>query len=150
MRTAPVQTSMSVQIQMFVAQMPTASIIQAATAANATRVTVTMATTSQNASLKHLMSLLKSSCESLNDPRGEHFTGEKLLESLCSSSDELLSDGNIDDGKMLSHFLDAMENSVRLIGPQLREPVTRMEMHNMSHNTVSKRQEDSIAGKTEE
>ncbi|KAF4118039.1 hypothetical protein G5714_000090 [Onychostoma macrolepis] len=79
--------------------------------------------------LKHLMSLLKSSCESLNDPRGEHFTGEKLLESLCSSSDELLSDGNIADGKMLSHFLDAMENSVRLIGPQLREPVTRMETH---------------------
>ncbi len=26
------------------------------------------------------MSLLKSSCESLNDPRGEHFTGERLLE----------------------------------------------------------------------
>ncbi|XP_058635938.1 putative adhesion G protein-coupled receptor E4P isoform X3 [Onychostoma macrolepis] len=80
--------------------------------------------------LKHLMSLLKSSCESLNNPRGEHFTGEELLESLCSSSDDLLSDGNIHDGKMLSHFLDAMENSMRLIGPQLREPVTRMETHN--------------------
>ncbi len=26
------------------------------------------------------MSLLKNSCKSLNDPLGEHFTGEKLLE----------------------------------------------------------------------
>ncbi|XP_043113864.1 adhesion G protein-coupled receptor E5-like [Puntigrus tetrazona] len=80
--------------------------------------------------LKHLMSLLKNSCKSLIDPNGEHFTGEKLLEDLCSSSDELLSDGNIADGKMLSHFLDTVENSMRLIGPQLREPVTRMETHN--------------------
>uniref|UniRef100_A0A8C1RAQ6 CD97 antigen-like n=1 Tax=Cyprinus carpio TaxID=7962 RepID=A0A8C1RAQ6_CYPCA len=80
--------------------------------------------------LKHLMSLLKNSCESLNDPGGEHFTGEKLLQNLCSSSDELLSDGNMADGKMLNQFLDAVENSMRLIGPQLKEPVTRMETHN--------------------
>uniref|UniRef100_A0A672KRG0 CD97 antigen-like n=1 Tax=Sinocyclocheilus grahami TaxID=75366 RepID=A0A672KRG0_SINGR len=80
--------------------------------------------------LKHLMSLLKNSCESLNDPRGDRFTGEKLLEDLCSSSDELLSDGNIADGKTLNQFLDAVESSMRLIGPQLREPVTRMETHN--------------------
>ncbi|RXN39342.1 CD97 antigen-like protein [Labeo rohita] len=80
--------------------------------------------------MKRLMSLLKNSCESLNDPHGEIFTGEKLLESLCSSSDELLSDENIADGKMLSHFLGTMENSMRLIGPQLKKPVTRMEMNN--------------------
>ncbi|KTF72755.1 hypothetical protein cypCar_00047404 [Cyprinus carpio] len=80
--------------------------------------------------LKHLMSLLKNSCESLNDPGGEHFTGEKLLQNLCSSSDELLSEGNMADGKMLNQFLDAVENSMRLIGPQLKEPVTRMETHN--------------------
>ncbi|KAL0202342.1 hypothetical protein M9458_000360, partial [Cirrhinus mrigala] len=80
--------------------------------------------------MKHLMSLLKNSCESLNDPHGNSFTGEKLLENLCGSSDELLSDKNIADGKMLSHFLGAMENSMRLIGPQLKEPVTRMEMNN--------------------
>ncbi|XP_016407715.1 CD97 antigen-like isoform X4 [Sinocyclocheilus rhinocerous] len=80
--------------------------------------------------LKHLMSLLKNSCESLNDPHGEHVTGEELLRNVCSSSDELLSEGNIADGETLNQFLDAVENSMRLIGPQLKEPVTRMETHN--------------------
>ncbi|XP_048051018.1 adhesion G protein-coupled receptor E5-like isoform X2 [Megalobrama amblycephala] len=80
--------------------------------------------------LKHLMSLLKNSCETLNDPQEEHFTGKMLLENLFNSTDDLLSDGNIASGKMLSQFLDAVENSMRLIGPQLKEPVTRMETHN--------------------
>ncbi|XP_073697727.1 adhesion G protein-coupled receptor E5-like [Garra rufa] len=80
--------------------------------------------------LKDLMSLLEKSCESLNDPHGEHVTGEKLLEKLCSSSDELLSDEKMADGKTLSHFLGAVENSMRLIGPQLKEPLTRMETQN--------------------
>ncbi len=54
---------------------------------------------------------------------------------MFTSTDELLSDGNIADGKMLSQFLDAMENSMRLIGPQLREPVTRMEKRNTGEKT---------------
>ncbi|XP_059409051.1 adhesion G protein-coupled receptor E5-like isoform X4 [Carassius carassius] len=80
--------------------------------------------------LKQLMSLLKKSCESLNDPHGEHLTGEELLQNVFSSSDELLSEGTIADGETLNQFLDAVENSMRLIGPQLKEPVTRMETHN--------------------
>ncbi|XP_056310583.1 adhesion G protein-coupled receptor E5-like isoform X2 [Danio aesculapii] len=80
--------------------------------------------------LKHLMSLLMNSCESLNDPHGEHFTGEKLLENLCNSTDDLLSEGNVADGETLSVFLDAVENSMRLIGPQLKEPLTKMETQN--------------------
>ncbi|XP_016416219.1 LOW QUALITY PROTEIN: adhesion G protein-coupled receptor E2-like [Sinocyclocheilus rhinocerous] len=80
--------------------------------------------------LKHLLTLLRSSCESLRDPNGGRQTGEQLLENVFTSSDELLSDGNIADGETLSQFLDAVENSMRLIGPQLREPVTRMETHN--------------------
>uniref|UniRef100_A0A672Q016 Uncharacterized protein n=1 Tax=Sinocyclocheilus grahami TaxID=75366 RepID=A0A672Q016_SINGR len=80
--------------------------------------------------LKHLMSLLKNSCESLNDPHGEHVTGEELLQNVFTSSDELLSEGNIADGETLNQFLDAVENSMRLIGPQLKESVTRMETHN--------------------
>ncbi|KAK7165622.1 hypothetical protein R3I93_005632 [Phoxinus phoxinus] len=80
--------------------------------------------------LKHLMSLLKNNCDSLNNTHGEHFTGEQLLENLCNSTDDLLSDGNIADGETLSQFLGAVENSMRLIGPQLKEPVTRMETHN--------------------
>ncbi|XP_016112885.1 CD97 antigen-like [Sinocyclocheilus grahami] len=80
--------------------------------------------------LKHLLALLRNSCESLRDPNGGHQTGEQLLKNVFTSSDELLSDGNIADGEMLSQFLDAVESSMRLIGPQLREPVTRMETHN--------------------
>ncbi|XP_067259391.1 adhesion G protein-coupled receptor E5-like isoform X2 [Chanodichthys erythropterus] len=80
--------------------------------------------------LKNLMSLLKNSCETLNDPQAEQFTGEMLLENLFNSTDDLLSDGSITSGEMLSQFLNAVENSIRLIGPQLREPVTRIETHN--------------------
>ncbi|XDV16879.1 hypothetical protein PO909_016395 [Leuciscus waleckii] len=76
------------------------------------------------------MSLMKSSCESLNNTQGEHFTREKLLENFCNSSNDLLSDGNIADGKTLSQFLFTVENSMHLIGPQLKEPVTRTETHN--------------------
>ncbi|XP_067260341.1 adhesion G protein-coupled receptor E5-like [Chanodichthys erythropterus] len=78
--------------------------------------------------LKHLMSLIKNSCESLNDPQGEQLTGEMLLENFCNSTDKLLK--NFADGETLSKFLDTVENSMHLIGPQLKEPVTRMEMHN--------------------
>uniref|UniRef100_A0A671NZG0 Uncharacterized protein n=1 Tax=Sinocyclocheilus anshuiensis TaxID=1608454 RepID=A0A671NZG0_9TELE len=80
--------------------------------------------------LKHLLALLRSSCESLRDPNGGRQTGEQLLENVFTSSDELLSEGNIADGETLSQFLDAVESSMRLIGPQLKEPVTRMETHN--------------------
>ncbi|XP_073697722.1 adhesion G protein-coupled receptor E5 isoform X2 [Garra rufa] len=80
--------------------------------------------------LKHLLALLKSSCESLRDPNGGHQKGEELLENVFTSTDELLSEGNIADGATLSHFLDAVENSMRLIGPQLKEPLTRIETHN--------------------
>ncbi|CAM4456566.1 unnamed protein product [Leuciscus chuanchicus] len=79
--------------------------------------------------LKHLMSLLKNSCESLNNTQGEHFTGEELLENFCNSTDDLLSDGNIADGETLSQFLSTVENSMHLIGPQLKEPVTRTDTH---------------------
>ncbi|XP_051741660.1 adhesion G protein-coupled receptor E5 isoform X1 [Ctenopharyngodon idella] len=80
--------------------------------------------------LKQLMSLLMNSCESLDDPQGEQITAEKLLENFCNSTDNLLTNGNIADGETLSQFLDTVENSMRLIGPQLKEPVTRMEIHN--------------------
>ncbi|XP_050952719.1 adhesion G protein-coupled receptor E1 isoform X1 [Labeo rohita] len=80
--------------------------------------------------LKHLLELLRNSCESLRDPNGGRKKGEELLENVFTSTDELLSEENITDGEMLSHFLDTVENSMRLIGPQLKEPVTRMETHN--------------------
>ncbi|KAK2909514.1 hypothetical protein Q8A67_005351 [Cirrhinus molitorella] len=80
--------------------------------------------------LKHLLALLKNSCESLRDPNRGHQKGEELLENVFTSTDELLSEGNIGDGEALSHFLDAVENSMRLIGPQLKEPLTRIETHN--------------------
>ncbi|XP_051982774.1 adhesion G protein-coupled receptor E2-like isoform X1 [Xyrauchen texanus] len=80
--------------------------------------------------LKSLLSLLMKSCESLRDPDGGRHLGEALLENLFTSVDELLSEGNLADSDTLSQFLGAVENSMRLIGPQLKEPVTRMETHN--------------------
>uniref|UniRef100_A0A8C2D959 Uncharacterized protein n=1 Tax=Cyprinus carpio TaxID=7962 RepID=A0A8C2D959_CYPCA len=84
----------------------------------------------EDAPLKNLLALLRSNCESLRGPNGGRQTGEQLLENVFTSFDELLSEGNIADGKMLNQFLDVVENSMRLIGPQLKEPVTRMETHN--------------------
>uniref|UniRef100_A0A8C1CK70 CD97 antigen-like n=1 Tax=Cyprinus carpio carpio TaxID=630221 RepID=A0A8C1CK70_CYPCA len=80
--------------------------------------------------LKHLRALLRSSCESLRTANGSRKTGEQLLENVCTSSNELLSEGKIADGETLNQFLDVVENSMRLIGPQLKDPVTRMETHN--------------------
>ncbi|CAM4456819.1 unnamed protein product [Leuciscus chuanchicus] len=80
--------------------------------------------------LKDLLALLRTSCESLSDTAGGRQTGDQLLEILFTSTDDLLSDGNIADGETLSQFLSTVENSMRLIGPQLKEPVTRMETHN--------------------
>ncbi|KAK7165620.1 hypothetical protein R3I93_005630 [Phoxinus phoxinus] len=80
--------------------------------------------------LKDLLALLRNSCESLSDTDGGRQTGEQLLENLFTATNDLLLDGNIADGEMLSQFLGAVENSMRLIGPQLKKPVTRMETHN--------------------
>ncbi|XP_067259389.1 adhesion G protein-coupled receptor E5 isoform X2 [Chanodichthys erythropterus] len=79
---------------------------------------------------KDLLTRLRNSCESLSGPDGGRQTGEQLLENLFTSTDELLTDGSIASGEMLSQFLGAVENSMRLIGPQLKEPVTTMETHN--------------------
>ncbi|XP_057187538.1 adhesion G protein-coupled receptor E5 isoform X2 [Triplophysa rosa] len=92
--------------------------------------------------MKSLLSLLKDACKTLTDPDGDHHKGEVLLENLFTSTNELLSDGDIADGGMLSRFLDAVENSMRLIGPQLREPLTRMETHS-THAEVAVRRGQS-------
>ncbi|XP_051560102.1 adhesion G protein-coupled receptor E5 isoform X2 [Myxocyprinus asiaticus] len=96
--------------------------------------------------LKSLLSLLMKSCKSLNDSDAERFTGEELLENLCMSSDEMLSEGNLADSETLSQFLGAMENSMRLIGPQLKEPVTRLETHNTYAEVAVRRDEAPPTG----
>ncbi|XP_005171094.1 adhesion G protein-coupled receptor E5 isoform X1 [Danio rerio] len=80
--------------------------------------------------LKELLSQLRSSCEALVTPDGERKTGEQLMENLFTSTDDLLSAGSVGDGETLSVLLDTVENSMRLICPQLKEPVMRMETHN--------------------
>nr|XP_055062460.1 adhesion G protein-coupled receptor E5-like isoform X1 [Misgurnus anguillicaudatus] len=77
--------------------------------------------------LKDLESQSKSSCESLTDPDGEKRTGEVLMENLFTSMNEILSEDLIAGSILLSRFLDIVENSMRLIGPQLKGPVTKME-----------------------
>ncbi|XP_051993609.1 adhesion G protein-coupled receptor E5-like isoform X2 [Xyrauchen texanus] len=96
--------------------------------------------------LRSLLSLLMNSCESLNDPDGDRRLGEVLLENLFTSADELLSEGNLVDSETLSQFLGAMENSMRLIGPQLKEPVTRLETHNTHAEVAVRRGEAPPTG----
>ncbi|TRY86171.1 hypothetical protein DNTS_030220 [Danionella cerebrum] len=77
--------------------------------------------------MKPLLKMLRRSCESLSDPEQERFSGEELLQTLFNSTDDLLMEGKMEDATALSGFLALMENSIRLIGPQLRESVTSME-----------------------
>ncbi|XP_066516653.1 adhesion G protein-coupled receptor E3-like [Hoplias malabaricus] len=84
-------------------------------------------TMSTQAGVSKLLSLFVSSCESLRTHTAPQLSGESLLQDLMKISDEVVPSGNISDRSKLSEFLGVMENTLRLIGPQLNESVTRVE-----------------------
>ncbi|KAK3530660.1 hypothetical protein QTP86_030924, partial [Hemibagrus guttatus] len=89
-----------------------------------------------------LLDLFMTSCESLSGSSREQRTGETLLESrlyesirgsttvfknLLNVTGGVLSGGNLNSSSSLSVFFGAVENTVRLIAPQLNKQTTRMD-----------------------
>ncbi|XP_037399746.1 adhesion G protein-coupled receptor E5-like isoform X3 [Pygocentrus nattereri] len=86
--------------------------------------------TSKQAAMGDLLNLFKSNCQSLSHPKQQHDSGETLLKHLMNVSGQVMSSGNVRDSSTLSTFLGTMEDTLRLIGPQLSEPLTKMNNNN--------------------
>ncbi|XP_058237026.1 adhesion G protein-coupled receptor E5 isoform X2 [Hemibagrus wyckioides] len=74
-----------------------------------------------------LLDLYMTSCESLSGSSRELRTGETLLENLLNVTGGVLSGGNLNSSSSLSVFFGAVENTMRLIAPQLNKQTTRMD-----------------------
>ncbi|KAG9262834.1 CD97 antigen-like [Astyanax mexicanus] len=77
-----------------------------------------------------LMNLFMSSCQSLSQPKEQHRSGEALLKQLLNVSGEVVSSEDFRDSSTLTEFLGAMEKTLRLVGPQLDRPVTKVDSDN--------------------
>ncbi|KAG9337834.1 hypothetical protein JZ751_027485 [Albula glossodonta] len=76
------------------------------------------------AHLKEVLSLMKSSCSALSRQKGEQPHGEKLLKTLLSIMDKMLSGKPLKGNRQVSAMLNLVENALRLIGPLLSSPQT--------------------------
>ncbi|KAJ8373185.1 hypothetical protein AAFF_G00270180 [Aldrovandia affinis] len=75
--------------------------------------------------LEEVLSLMNGSCTSLSRQEGGKLNGEKLLETLLSIIDKLLSGGTLNSNKKVTTLLGIVEDALRLIGPLLSKPHTR-------------------------
>ncbi|XP_056228400.1 adhesion G protein-coupled receptor E1-like [Seriola aureovittata] len=80
--------------------------------------------------LANILSMMRNSCLALSNPSaaGEGKAhGEVLLENFFTATVAVLSPGHLKSGKHVSMLLDTMENSIMLIGPQLKDNLTKMD-----------------------
>ncbi|KAM9492129.1 adhesion G protein-coupled receptor E5-like isoform 3-T3 [Salvelinus alpinus] len=80
--------------------------------------------------LAGLLSLMRNSCLVLSnsgDAAGGRLTGEVLLENVFTEMDRLLSHDILSNSREVSGLLGAVEDAMRLIGPQLRDNHTTNE-----------------------
>ncbi|XP_071209538.1 adhesion G protein-coupled receptor E5-like [Salvelinus alpinus] len=80
--------------------------------------------------LAGLLSLMRNSCLALSnsgDAAGGRLTGEVLLENVFTEMDRLLSHDILSNSQEVSGLLGAVEDAMRLIGPQLRDNHTTNE-----------------------
>uniref|UniRef100_A0A4W5KXP2 Uncharacterized protein n=1 Tax=Hucho hucho TaxID=62062 RepID=A0A4W5KXP2_9TELE len=73
---------------------------------------------------------MRNSCLALSnsgDAAGGRLTGEMLLENVYTEIDCLLSQGILNNSREVSGLLGAVENAMKLIGPQLRDNHTTLE-----------------------
>ncbi|KAM6971828.1 putative adhesion G protein-coupled receptor E4P [Aplochiton taeniatus] len=90
--------------------------------------------------LSGIMSLIKDSCLALSDPdsSGGQIHGETLLETLFTATDKILSPSDLGN-RDVSGLLGAVEDAMRLIGPQLTKNETRMETEHTEANLAIRR-----------
>ncbi|XP_042172078.1 adhesion G-protein coupled receptor G2-like isoform X2 [Oncorhynchus tshawytscha] len=80
--------------------------------------------------LAGLLSLMRKSCLALSnsgEAAGGRLTGEVLLENVLTEIDSLLSQGILSNSREVSGLLGVVEDTLMLIGPQLRDTHTTME-----------------------
>ncbi|KAI5091261.1 adhesion G protein-coupled receptor E1-like, partial [Silurus meridionalis] len=76
--------------------------------------------------MSDLLHLFTTSCELISGSSREQRSGETLLQSLLNVTGGVLSGGNMNSSSTLSVFFEAVENTVRLIAPQLNKDTKRM------------------------
>ncbi|GAA6220141.1 CD97 antigen-like [Lates japonicus] len=78
--------------------------------------------------LANILSMMRNSCLALSNPSGEEkANGEVLLEKLFTATVSVLSPGPLDNSDHVSKLLSTVENSIMLIGPQLKANRTKIE-----------------------
>ncbi|KAF7654926.1 hypothetical protein LDENG_00063280 [Lucifuga dentata] len=78
--------------------------------------------------LADILTMTRNSCLALSNSSAEVTTkGEVLLKKLFTATDAILTPGHLDSSEDVSGLLDAMEDAVRLIGPQLEKNHTKIE-----------------------
>ncbi|XP_037546091.1 adhesion G protein-coupled receptor E5 [Nematolebias whitei] len=80
--------------------------------------------------LADILTMMRNSCLALSDstvPGEGKADGEALLEKLLTATDLVLSPGPVESSKGVSGLLGAVENSILLIGPQLKVNNTKMD-----------------------
>ncbi|XP_034542740.1 adhesion G protein-coupled receptor E1 [Notolabrus celidotus] len=80
--------------------------------------------------LADILSMMRNSCLALSNPTtasGGRSDGEALLEKLFTATDAILSPDQLESSEDVSGLLGAVENSIRVIGPQLKRNRTRIE-----------------------
>ncbi|KAL4648744.1 adhesion G protein-coupled receptor E1-like [Arapaima gigas] len=80
--------------------------------------------------LESFLALMRNSCMELDQSSGGaigKLSGETLLEKVLTAGDGVLSGEPLENSGQVSQLLSSMENAIRLIGPQLKEPRTRKE-----------------------
>ncbi|XP_041640811.1 adhesion G protein-coupled receptor E5 [Cheilinus undulatus] len=79
--------------------------------------------------LADILSMMRNSCLALSNPTtGSEVKsdGKALLTKLLKATDAILSPDHLDNSNSVSGLLDTVENSIRVIGPQLKENHTRI------------------------
>ncbi|XP_069570704.1 adhesion G protein-coupled receptor E5 [Brachyistius frenatus] len=80
--------------------------------------------------LANILSMMRNSCLALSNPSGDgewKANGEALLENLLTATDGILSPGLLESSEGVSELLTTVENSILLIGPQLKRDRTTID-----------------------
>ncbi|KAJ8264161.1 hypothetical protein GJAV_G00145910 [Gymnothorax javanicus] len=77
--------------------------------------------------LEYIASLMRNSCLELGAGGSGQLNGETLLEKLFTKANNIMSEGPPESAHDVSALLASVENAMRLIGPQMRQPKTRIE-----------------------
>ncbi|XP_035258774.1 adhesion G protein-coupled receptor E1-like isoform X1 [Anguilla anguilla] len=77
--------------------------------------------------LEYIVFLMRNNCLELKAGASDQLHGEMLLEKLFTKANDIMSVGPPETSHDVSALLVSVENAMRLIGPQMKQPQTRIE-----------------------